>query len=335
VIPAILATLLLFCSNVASPPLQRYEFTARQMGTSARIVLFASSQAAAGAAAAAAFDRIGALDAVMSDYRDDSELAALCQRAGTGPVRISDDLFRVLEISQRIAAESGGAFDVTVGPLTRVWRRARRLGELPEARHIDAARAVIGRDKLILSATDRTAELHAPGMTLDLGGIGKGFAADEAAAVLRRHGIASALVALGGDIVAMDAPPGHQGWSVAIADLQRADASRSILLREAAVSTSGDAEQWVEVGGVRYSHILDPRTGAGLTGRRSVTVVAPTGAVSDALATAVSVLDPLEGLAVIERTPGTAAAISVAAGDTVRTLTSSGWVNWLKTRDGH
>jgi FAD:protein FMN transferase len=329
------AALLVFSGGAVTAPSARYEFASRQMGTSARIVVFASTEEAAGRAAAAAFARIDALDAVMSDYRDDSELAALCRTAGMGPVRISEDLFRVLEVSQRVAADSRGAFDATVGAVTRVWRRARRLGELPDAAQIRSAHALTGSARLILDVPGRTADLREPGMRLDLGGIGKGFAADEAAAVLKRHGITRALVAIGGDIVAMDAPPGLAGWTVGVDDLPGEQMPRSILLHDGAVSTSGDAEQWVELGGVRYSHIIDPRTGTPLTGRRSVTVVAPTGALSDAMATAVSVLGPREGLALIDRTPGAAATISMAVGDKVQTQTSSGWVSWLKRENGH
>ena len=149
-------------------------------------------------------------------------------------------------------------------------------------------------------------------MQLDLGGIAKGFAADGAAQVLSRHGIGRALVAAGGDIVATDAPPGQPGWTVAIAGVEGADAG-SVSLRHAAVSTSGDAEQFVEIGGVRYSHIIDPRTGRALTGRSSVTVVAADGMTSDSLATAVSVLGSEKGMRLVDATEG-AAALLVTAG---------------------
>jgi FAD:protein FMN transferase len=326
---ALLGALLFWCSGAAAPRLARYEFSLPQMGTGARIVVFASSEEAARQSASAGFARIEALDAVMSDYREDSEVAALGRRAGTGPVRVSEDLFRVLTASQSVSTGSSGAFDVTVGPITRLWRRARRLGEFPDPARLQTARALTGRDKLILNPRERTVTLREPGMQLDLGGIAKGFAADEVVAVLRRHGITSALVAIGGDIVAMDAPPGLDGWTVAVADLRGDVAPRSILLRDAAVSTSGDSEQWVEIGGVRYSHIIDPRTGAPLTRRSSVTVVAPTGTLSDALATSVSVLGPREGLKLVERTSGAAASITIADPDTVRTETSSDWDKWL------
>ena len=324
---AVLAAALLVGAAAASPahPLTRYEFSSRQMGTEARIVLFAASEDAARDAASRAFARVAALDAVMSDYREDSELMRLCRRAGSGPVPISDDLFRVLDASERLARDSRGAFDVTVGPLTHLWRRARRRGERPDEAEIRAALALTGATKLILNAHDHTADLRAAGMQVDLGAIGKGYAADEAAAVLKGLSYRSALVALGGDIVAAGAPPGSRGWTIDVADLRSHGAAPRVVLRDAAVSTSGDAEQWMEIAGVRYSHIIDPRTGAPLTGRRSVTVIAPRGTLSDGLATAVSVLGIMDGIALVTRARGTAARISVANGDEIRTVTSPTW----------
>jgi thiamine biosynthesis lipoprotein len=313
---------------------ERYEFASRQMGTEARIVLFAAGEAAARDAAAKAFARIAALDAVMSDYRDDSELMVLCRLAGTGPVRVSGDLFRVLDASQRLAQRSGGAFDVTAAPLIHLWRRARRIGQLPDRTDLAAAKALTGFTMMTLDARQRTVALRER-MQLDLGGIGKGFAADEAAALLKDLGYPNTLVALGGDVVASGAPPGAPGWTVEVETLPRAENRRPrVLLRDAAVSTSGDAEQWVEIGGVRYSHIIDPRTGAALTGRRSVTVIAPAGTLSDGLATAVSVLGPARGLALVAKMPGASASISFAESGRVRTATSPGWRYFVAAGSG-
>lgn len=299
------------------------------MGTQARLVLYAPDAPLARAAAAQAFARIAALDAVMSDYRDDSELMALCRRAGRGPVAVSDDLFRVLQQAARVSRASHGAFDVTVGPLTRLWRRARRIGELPDPAQLRAALALVGFDKLTLDESARSAALAASGMRIDLGGIGKGFAADEAAAALARAGVRSALVAVGGDVVATGPPPDARGWTVGIAALtgEPGGSPRSTLLRHMAISTSGDAEQWLERDGVRYSHIIDPRTGHAVTGHGSVTVVAERGAVADALATAVSVLGPADGVGLVNETPGAAAFVAVADRDGVRTYTSSRWAD--------
>ena len=165
-------------------------------------------------------------------------------------------------------------------------------------------------------------------MRLDLGGIAKGYAADEALQVLRSHGLDRALVTLGGEVVAGSPPPGQPGWTVALRT--PGGEQRPLSLNNAAASTSGDAEQWMEVAGQRYSHVFDPRTGQPLIGRRSVTVVAREGMVADALATALSVLGPGQGLALVESFPG-AAALWVEAGAGV--TESSGWSALPRARE--
>jgi thiamine biosynthesis lipoprotein len=313
--------------HAATPALERFEFAEPHMGTLVRLVLYAPDRGFADAAAKVAFARIVALNDGLSDYRDSSELMEVSRRSGGPPVRVSDDLFRVLSAAQQMARASGGAFDATAGPLSLLWREARRRTSLPDPTRIAVARSLVGTDKLELHDEGRTVRLRVAGMQLDLGGIAKGFAADEAAAVLRRGGIERALVAAGGDVVAMNAPPGADGWRVAVAALDGADRPPAgyLTLRDAAVSTSGDAEQFMVVDGVRYSHIFDPRTGRALTGRLSVTVVGPNGTTSDALATAVSVLGGERGTRLVDQTPGAAALIVDSRNGSVRTHASRRW----------
>lgn len=297
------------------------------MGTTFRVVLYASSAAQAEEAARAAFARVAALDRTLSDYRADSELMRLSARAGGPPMPVSDDLFRALAASQEWAARSHGAFDVTAGPVIQLWRRARRIIERPSAAALAEARALVGAEKVLLDAHAQTARLALPGMRLDLGGIGKGFAADETQAVLRGRGITRALVAAGGDVVVSGPPPDQPGWSVEIAlpePLRDGDAA-TLTLRDAAVSTSGDAAQWVTLDGIRYSHIVDPRTGMALTGPSAATVIAPTGTASDALATAVSVLDVDTALTLVEATPGASARIVRQNRSGAETVQSKNW----------
>jgi FAD:protein FMN transferase len=285
------------------------------MGTMARIVLYAPTARDAEAVAARAFERVAALDRTLSDYRDDSELSRLTREPHGHPVRLGHDLFRVLDAAQDLAARSNGAFDITVGPLSRLWRRARRQIELPSPADLEAARAVTGWRLLSLDRAARTATFARAGMRLDPGGIAKGFAADEALAVLRAHGLPRALVAIGGDLAIGDAPPGASGWEVTLAGLSPGAPAPGgpLRLAQAGVSTSGDAEQWVEIDGRRYSHIVDPSTGLGLTGRRSVSIVAGDAMTSDMLATAVSVMPADEGLALADATPGAAALVGAVA----------------------
>jgi thiamine biosynthesis lipoprotein len=232
----------------------------------------------------------------------------LCKKAGGPPVKVSRELFFILEKSREISERSGGAFDVTVGPVVRLWRRARKAKRLPDPEELAAARALVGYKMMVLDREHRTVKLLKPGMQLDLGGIAKGYAGDEAVKALKEKGLPHCLVAGAGDIVAGDAPPGAEGWVVGIAPLTDPEGKpkRYVLLKNSAVSTAGDAEQYVEIDGKRYSHIVDPHTGVGILGRFSVTVTAPRGVTTDGLDTTVAVLGPMRGLKLIEETPGAA-----------------------------
>ncbi|MEO5822020.1 MAG: FAD:protein FMN transferase [Vicinamibacteraceae bacterium] len=289
----------------------RVETSAPHMGTLVRIVLYADSRPAGDAAAAAAFARIDDLDARLSDYRDDSEVAALSRAAVGVAVPVSDDLFAVLASSEALARRTDGAFDVTAGRLTHLWRRARRVNAWPDAAVVAEARAAGGFAKVRLDPRRRTATLTAPGLEFDPGGIAKGYAADEALRVLRARGTGAALVAIGGDIVAGDPPPGQLAWTVAIPRLGAASADAAgaaephwIALVRAAVSTSGDAEQWMTVDGVRRSHVIDLRSGWPVTGRTATSVVAARGIDADAVSTALGILDAEAGARLLDTVRG-------------------------------
>ena len=294
------------------PKLSRFEYEEPHMGTRFRVVLYAPDKGTADRAAKAAFQRVADLNGIMSDYNPASELMRLCKKNTTvagEPVTVSEDLFFVLQKAQEVSKLSDGAFDVTVGPLVRLWRHARKTQQLPDPKELARAKELVGYKKVELGPKKRTVRLLVPGMQLDLGGIAKGYAADEALKAMARLGVTRALVAAGGDIAVSGAPPGTEGWRVEIAPLTKNQPKRYLRLRDAAVSTSGDAEQFVEINGVRYSHIVDPRTGLGLTGRRSVSVVARKGITSDSMTKALSILPPEKGLKLIEDIDGAAALI--------------------------
>jgi thiamine biosynthesis lipoprotein len=272
--------------------LRRFEYSELHMGVRVRIAMYAPEEAQARRAARAAFDRFAALDRQMSDYRYDSELMLLCARAGQGPMAIPEDLFRVLQTAQEIASRSGGAFDVTCGAVVQLWRRARRDRALPSHEELRRALGLTGRRFLQLDPRRRTAEVKRFGVRLDLGGIAKGYACDQALAVLAKHGVRSALVEAGGDIAMSAPPPGRKGWSIQVPGGHK---GAVLLLSNQAISTSGDLEQFVEIGGVRYSHIVDPRTGIGLTNRLLTAVIGPRCTLTDALATAICVLGERQG----------------------------------------
>lgn len=323
----LLCAWLLGAGIIAAPPDQRFAFVQTEMAVPIKIVLYAPDNTTASSAAQAAFNRIHHLNAVFSDYEPESELRRLMRSSAEGkPTPASDDLWNVLVRGQELAQRTEGAFDVTVGPLVHQWRRSRRRGVLPPPDKLEEARQLVGYQYVRLHPESHAVELLKPGMQLDLGGIAKGYALDAALAVLRQRGIRCALLDAGGDVVLGDPPPGKSGWTIGIAPLElKGKPSQYLSLANVAVATSGDMFQFVEIAGKRYSHIVDPRTGVGLTDHSKVTIVAPNGATGDSLATAVSVLGPEKGLELIESTPNTAALIMRAPDGKVKICPSSRW----------
>jgi thiamine biosynthesis lipoprotein len=255
------------------------------MGLPVRIRLYSANEEAAGPAAAAAFTRVAALDQMMSDYRPDSEL----RRLGSAWSPVSRELFAVLERAIEIADETGGAYDPTVGPLVALWRDARQSHRLPDASAIDTAKTLVGWRLVQLDAARPAVRLAREGVRLDLGGIAKGYIIQQALQAMIPFGVTRALVEAGGDIVVGDAPPGRDGWSIDVTGSDAEFVARAARLTNAALATSGPTAQFVEIDGVRYSHVVDPRTGLGLTNQVTARVIAANGATADALATALTV----------------------------------------------
>jgi len=295
----------------------RHQYSAAHMGTSFVIVVFAPHDTSLEPAVQAAFARIAELDSVLSNYRVDSKLNQFCDTAPHAtPVRLGDDMWYVLSRSLELAKLTDGAFDVTVGPLTKLWRRARRRGELPDDRLLQAARERTGCRFLHLDIESQSAQLGLPGMQIDLGAIAKGYAADEALRVLREHGWSRASVDAGGDFALGDPPPGKAGWRIAIASTEKDQPPTNFLtLANRGAATSGDLWQFSEIDGQRYSHILDPRTGIGLTTRTSATVIAQNCTTADSLASAAVVLGVDRGIALIEEMHGTEVSIVTPDGE--------------------
>ena len=273
-------------------PLQRFAFEQPCMGTLARIVVYAPDSVKAKQASDVAFQRMQTLNRIMSDYQDDSELMQLCHKPFGKAYTISNDLFFVIEKSQAVAEASNGVFDITVGPLTKLWRRARRQHKPPSPHEIETAQKHVDFRSLQLHPDKQQLTLLKDGMLLDLGGIAKGYAADQAFKCLKDQQLPRALVVLGGEVVAGDPPPGQTGWVIQIPSVpnQLARKQPSILIANRAVSTSGDQEQFLDWQGKRFSHIIDPRTGYGRIESPTVTVVAQSGMEADAWATTFSLL---------------------------------------------
>jgi thiamine biosynthesis lipoprotein len=305
----------LTCFAVSPPAkagvLHAYEYSLPRMGTLFRITLYSASQAEAGKSAMAAFERLEQLEESLSAFRDGSELVRLSREAVSAPRSVSPELFYVLDKSLQVSRLSGGAFDVTIGPLVEVWRQARRAKRLPDAAELAKAKAAVDYRNIELDPQARTVFLKRPDIKIDLGGIAKGYAAQQALELLAARGMRRALIDAGGDITLGAPPPGRAGWKIAIDDPSpEGQASPcTLVLHDVAIATSGDARQFVKVGGQRYSHIINPADGLGLKDSGSTTVIAPDGTMADALATALSVLPVSEGLRLIESVEGASAYI--------------------------
>jgi thiamine biosynthesis lipoprotein len=301
----ICSALLFGCATQTRTALQRFEFEQPAMGVPFRITFYAGSVDQANTAADGVFRRVSELNAIMSDYETDSELSKLSRSSeeGSPEVKVSDDLWNVLVASQKLSRETGGVFDITIGPAVALWRKARREERMPDPVRLENARAKVGFANLALNEKTHSARLLKRGMRLDLGAIAKGYAADEALKTLRQHGITRALISISGDLAIGDPPPREKGWRVEIIGYDQADgpASALVLLSNCGVSTSGDLSQRVEINGVRYSHVLNPFTGIGITNHALATVVAKNDMLADALDTTCTMLGTREALALADR----------------------------------
>lgn len=303
---------------------ERFEFSEPHLGTDVRLVLYAPNALHAERAATNAFARVRALDAVLSDYKDDSEVRRLGRSAG--PTEVGADLWAVLSHAQDVSRASGGAFDVTVGPLVMMWRQARISGRLPPKMVLEKRLKVVGWETLTLERVrglDAVNDVRGivtplPRTRLDLGGIAKGYIADQVLASLAADGCARAMVDAGGDLALGLAPPGRAGWRVVVEQFGKREGEGEgkgegegqgpeplvLELVSCGVASSGATYQFLELGGQRYSHIVDPRTGLGTTHGWQVTVTAPNAMLADAWASAFSVLGP-EAAAGLKTVPKT------------------------------
>ncbi|MFI4897602.1 MAG: FAD:protein FMN transferase [Phycisphaerales bacterium JB059] len=280
----------------------RFEYARVVMGSRARIVLYADREPDAAHAAREAFREMDRLNMVLSDYTDASEAMRICAAPHATECPISADLLDVLQKSRLVHRASAGAFDPTLGALTQLWRASFKSNQLPSLEARDEARARSGFHRITLDPESSTVELLVPGLRFDFGAIGKGYAADRALRTLGSLGFTRALVDIGGDMAIGDPPPGAAGWRIGATD-DRTDHPRTLVLANTGLATSGDRYRSITLDGVRYSHILDPRTGLGLRSAHAVTVVAPQAWLADALASAASVLGPADSARLTERWP--------------------------------
>lgn len=307
-----------------------YEFNEPEMGVNFVIKLYSPDEVTAQNAARAVYDRIEVLNSIFSNYDPVSELNRLTRNTVGKPVNVSSELFTVLHRAQILSSETDGAFDVTMGPYIELWRKARRQNRLSDPELLRKIAESVGYQNLKLNSDKQSVACLARGMHLNLGGIAKGWAVDEALEILRAHGIRRALCAASGDIAISDAPPNKIGWLVGVRSVGRQGSfyDQMLNLKNCAVSTSGDTFQFVEINGKRYSHIIDPRTGYGLTNRIMVTVIASSAVESDSEATAISVLGLKAGIAYANKND-IATVITPLTGKKRTPLVSGKWAAYL------
>ena len=270
----------------------RYTYSMQKMGSPFNLVIYADTKQIADSAAQESFKLVDSINIVCSDYDSSAELYKLQFAAVGKPIKVSSMLMELLCTSSQAYKDADGSFDITVGPLSRLWRNARKSQIFPTATAINEARKCIGFNKVQLDSSAQTITFLQPNMQLDMGAIAKGYAADKVLALLKSFGITNALVDAGGDMVAFGMPPQKKGWTIGInvPGQQEKLLERKLVLSNKAVATSGDAFQYMLHEGKKYAHIIDARTGYGVTFQRNVTVVAPTATTADWLATACSIL---------------------------------------------
>jgi len=295
------------------------------MGTFANVTAVGRGEARIQKSFRAAFDRLSEVDEGMSDYLSESELSQLNEHGYEGPVKVSEGLFEVIKAAVEYSRISDGAFDVTVGPEVRLWRRTEKEGKAPTEAELAEAKAKTGYEKLILDEKERTVRFAVEGMVLDLGGIAKGYAIDLAVEAMKEAGVAGGLVNVGGDIRCFGrSPKGDNIWRIGLEDpAGTSDMLEVLEVADMAVATSGDYRRFVMIDNKRYSHIINPHTTKSADELTSVTIIAPSAIQADALATAVSVAGAKKGLEMVEGIEGVEA-IVIPAGKELRFEQTSG-----------
>jgi thiamine biosynthesis lipoprotein len=269
----------------ADDALIRYEASHESMGTVFTVVVYGRDQAFLSEVVNEVFEEIGRLDEQMSNYRPESELSVIDREAAQREVIVEPRLFNLIQYALRASQESGGAFDITVGPLMKRWGFFRGQGRVPSPAEISQALKAVGYQHVHLAPERRGIRFDAGGVELDLGGIAKGYAVDQAVEVLRSNGIAAALVSSGtSSIYALGSPPGERGWKVTVRDpFQAAKSADVFRLQNFGLSTSGSYEKFFRVGGKTYCHIMNPHTGWPVENMLSTVAVARTGTESEVL----------------------------------------------------
>ena len=271
----------------------RFSYSQPKMGSPFNIIFYTSDAVRADSIAKQCFQLVDSLVFILSDYIDSSELNRLCARAGKNiPFPVSPVLYEILVQSKKGYEKSEGNFDISLGPLTRLWRKARKEKIFPADSLVREKKKLVGFDKVMIDTIAHTVLLKQKGMQMDLGGIGQGFIAQKVVDFLHTKNIEVALVDVSGDIVARGMPPRKEGWTIGINVPEQKEEllKKHLLITNKAVTTSGDVYQFFEHNDKKYSHIVDPKTGYGITSQKNVTVIADDGTTADWLTKACSIM---------------------------------------------
>jgi thiamine biosynthesis lipoprotein len=292
------------------------------MGTVLEASVCASDRAAGEARLRELFEGVRALEKSFTTFDPASEVSALNRSGGRGPQPASAPLLRLTADSVALSAVTRGTFDVTVGPLVALWKAAGKSGRRPSEVELAAARAKVGAGRVTVDPARGTIALESPGVALDFGGVAKGWALDRALERLRAAGVTRALLSFGeSSIAAIGAPRGADGWGVALGDTSGGFLG-TVELRDASLSVSGALGQYVEIEGIRYGHVIDPRSGEPLERARVAVVLAADGARAEALSKALLILGENEGIALVESLPDAEGLLRDENGESFET---SGW----------
>ena len=278
-------------SSASDQPVM-YQEARRLMWTKFEIIAYGPVRARLAEAAEAAFEEIDRLDHQMSNYSETSELTYINRNAAREDVTVEKELFDFLKLSIDCSRTTGGAFDITVGPLMKAWGFFDSKGRVPDAAELKSVMARVGFKHVLLNERTHTIRFDREGVELDLGGIAKGYAVDRAAQILRASGVTSAFITSGSSsICAIGAPPGQKAWRVEVDDpLDRSHKVETIDLKDRSISTSGCHEKTFESGGRTYCHIMDPRTGRPIEGLISATIITQSGVEAEVLSKALMVM---------------------------------------------
>ena len=271
---------------------KKFSFTREKMASPFTIILYDNDSARANFAVNDCFNLADSFINIFSDYIEKGELNQLSLSAGSGKfIQVSPALFEIIKESEKAYILTKGAFDITLAPVIRLWRKARKEKQFPEASAIAAKMKSVGFDKVKIDTITKSIKLTTKDMQLDLGGIAQGYIAQKVLERLFSKNIRKALINVSGDIATGDAPPQKKGWTIGI-NLPESESlqKKQLLLHNLSVSTSGDIYQFIEHEGKRYSHIIDPKTGYGITSQKNVTIIADNCTTADWLATACSIM---------------------------------------------